>query len=467
MAQRTTLSDADRHLSQRNGFYTYKRRVPAKIGTLDARFPTIRIALGTRDMGEARLKRDAYERADDELWASLCEGSDQVAAFSRYKSVVARAEAMGFRYRHLSHILVEETGADILSRLRALQDVKVASMEEAAILGGVVTPRVTLQEALNIYVNEIAADELIGKSEPQYKRWLQKQERAVATFEEVCGPRYIEDITRDDARAYYNWWKTKIVPKRSDGKGEAQVKTTHTASSGNRNIGILRTLYRRYFQHLTGDDESDVRTPFDKLSFSDKRSKEKKKRPSFSTEWIVEKIFAVGALQGLNEEARGVVLVIAETGCRVSEIANLRPDQIRLSHPIPHLKIEPCEDEDDPSEIKSSSSIREIPLVGVALEVMKKFPNGFPRYRHKGNSLSATQNKYFKENGLCPTKRHVIYSLRHSFEDRMIRANIDVEVRKMLMGHSNDRPEYGDGGGLASKSFQLASMALHFDPAIV
>ncbi|KAB1126138.1 tyrosine-type recombinase/integrase [Neorhizobium galegae] len=468
MTQRTTLSDPDRHLSQRNGYYTYKRRVPAKVSAIDSRFPTIRIALGTRDLGEARIKRDAHERADDELWASLYEGGNELAAFSRYKAVVARAVAVGFRYRHLSAILVEESGADIVSRLRALQDVKPASQEETAILGGIAAPGVPLRQALSIYVQEIAADELSGKSKAQYKRWLQKQERAVTTFEDVCGQRCIEDITREDARLYYNWWKAKIVPNRKgEIEGEApQTNATHTASSGNRNIGILRTLYRRYFEHLNGD-EKDGRTPFDKFSFSDKRKKGKKKRPHFPTEWIVDRILAVGALAGMNDEARAIVLVIVETGCRVSEVADLRPDQIRLSGNIPYLMIEPCEDPDDPVEIKTEASVREIPLVGVALEAIKKFPKGFPRYRHKGSSLSGTQNKYFKENGLCPTDRHVIYSLRHSFEDRMINAKIDVEVRKILMGHAIDRPEYGDGGGLGLKRDELARMALPYDPSIV
>lgn len=462
MAQRTGLSDPNRHLTQRNGFYTYKRRVPAKVSLLDARFPIIRIALGTRDLGEARVKRDAHERADDELWASLCEGSEQAAAFSRYKAIVARADAIGFRYRHLSTILLEETGTDILSRLRALQNAKPASVEETAILGGVATPGVPLARALKIFVEEIVADEHATKSKGQYKRWLNKQEYAVRNFEEVCGPRCIEEITREDAKKYYTWWKEKIVPDRASGR-----KATHTASSGNRNFGILRVLYRRYFEFVNGGSNTGMVTPFDKLSFSDKRKKGSNKRQAFTTEWIVERILALGALAGLNEEARAILLGTVETGCRISELANLRPDQIRLSGPVPYLAIEPSEDPDDPIEIKTRSSIRDIPLVGVSLAAMKKFPNGFPRYKDNASSLSAALNKYLLENGLRPTKEHVAYSLRHSFEDRMIRAKIDVEVRKILMGHSIDRPEYGDGGGLKLKRDELARMALSFDPAIV
>ncbi|MBB4273998.1 hypothetical protein [Rhizobium mongolense] len=232
------------------------------------------------------------------------------------------------------------------------------------------------------------------------------------------------------------------------------------AASGNKDIGNLRVLYSSYFKQGV----KDVQNPFEKLSFSEKV---KNKRPPFKTDWIAERILAPGALAGLNDEARAIVLVLVETGCRPSEVANLKPQQIVLDFPIPYISVEPSLDSDEPREIKTSSSIREIPLVGVALEAMKKFPSGFPRYLDKGSSLSATLNKLFRGNGLFPTPRHKIYSLRHSFEDRAKEAGLDTEMRYLLMGHSIDRPEYGEGGSLVWKRHGLAKMALPFDPAIV
>jgi hypothetical protein len=76
------------------------------------------------------------------------------------------------------------------------------------------------------------------------------------------------------------------------------------------------------------------------------------------------------------------------------------------------ILVEPRLDPEDPREIKTVSSIRRIPLVGVALEVMKKFPNGFPSYKENENNFSSAAGKYFRENKLFPTKKHVIYSLR-------------------------------------------------------
>ncbi|MGD9476795.1 DUF6538 domain-containing protein [Shinella sp. G-2] len=464
MAQRAELSDPDRHLSQRNGFYTYKRRVPAKVAAMDPRSPVIRIALGTRDLGEARIKRDAHERADDELWASFREGGDKQLAVARYKSVVARADALGFTYRHLSSILSEENGTAILSRLRALQDVKPASPEATAILGGIASPRVSLRDALDKFVDEIIADELTRKSPAQYKLWLRQRTRAVENFEAVCGARDIDQITREDALLFYNWWRERIAPSRKDG---AVPKATHTPSSGNRDLGIMRVLYRRYFMHK-GVDEQKLTNPFDNLSFSEKkRSKKQKDRPPFPTEWIAERILAPGALSSLNDEARAIAFTLCDTGCRLSEVANLRPEQIKLSDPVPHISVAPCFDPDEPREVKTDSSVRDIPLVGVALEAMKKFPNGFPRYRDNENSLSATLNKYFRENKLFPTADHVIYSFRHSFEDRMKDANVDAELRKILMGHALDRPDYGKKGSLAWRRDSLARIVLAFDPAIV
>ncbi len=455
MGKSVGLSDPDRHLSTRNGFYTYKRRVPSSVGAMDTRFPIIRLALGTKDLGEARLKRDAHERADDELWASYCEGSDQVAAEARYKSAVARATAMGFTYRHLSSILAEESGSAILSRLRALQDFKPASPQETAILGGVTRPPVALSRAFDIYVSEIVADELTGKSPGQLELWMRTKKRAVAQFEAVCGNINIEDITREDALKFYNWWREKVAPNRNSGK-----KPTHNGSSGNRDIGNLRVLHDKYFAHM---GEDGVKNPFDGLSFSER----KKSRPPFPTDWIVERILKVGALSTLNDEGRAVIHVMVETGCRPSEIANLTEEQIKLSDPVPHIKIAPRLDPEDPREIKTGSSIREIPLVGVALEAMRKFPMGIQRYRDKETHMSNTLNKYFRENGLFPTDRHKIYSLRHSFEDRAKVAGLDTEMRMILMGHSIDRPKYGDGGSLEWKRDGLAKMVLPFDPAIV
>lgn len=109
--------------------------------------------------------------------------------------------------------------------------------------------------------------------------------------------------------------------------------------------------------------------------------------------------------------------------------------------------------------IKNKNSKRMIPLVGVSLEVMREFPDGFPTYRDNDAGLSSTVNKYLRANGLMESDDHVVYSLRHSFEDRLLRAGVDDRVRRDLMGHSLNRERYGQGGGLAFKAEMLQRIA--------
>ena len=98
-------------------------------------------------------------------------------------------------------------------------------------------------------------------------------------------------------------------------------------------------------------------------------------------EWIVEKWFAPGAFDGLNEEARDILLMSIETGCRQSEIHDMPSNAIVLDANVPHLRIA-FEDGDEKREIKNTASVRCVPLVGVALAAARRHPEGFPRYRY-------------------------------------------------------------------------------------
>ena len=60
---------------------------------------------------------------------------------------------------------------------------------------------------------------------------------------------------------------------------------------------------------------------------------------------------------------------------------------------------------------------------------------------------------------LFPTPKHHIYSFRHSFEKRMLEAGLDYGLRCTLMGHKNDRPQYGDGGSLEFRRDELLKIA--------
>lgn len=446
--------DPDRYLHKRQGNFHYKRRVPLSVAHLDDRAPHVRMSLKTDDRAMARKKRDLLADADDALWASLItKGGADDPARRRYEAAVKRVEALDFTFHTSGYFEQPEAFDDLVDRIRVAMTNGNGDQVAEPLMGVVKVPKMTVRKAFDVYCDEIVADELIGKSEVQKKQWKKVKLRAVNNFIKLVSDKPMEEITIDDAKKVYRHWLGRIAPK----EGSA----TAGASSGNRDLGNMRVLYEAYFKYQ-GDSKRP--NPFDGLGFS---LKKKRSRPPIPTEWIRDVVMKPGNLATLNEEARGILLILIETGARPSEICNLEPHAIRLSNKVPHLSIEPREDPDNPREIKTESSRRLVPLVGCALEAAKRHKAGFPLYRNRENELSATLNKFLRTNGLLPTKGHTVYSFRHSFEDRMKEGGIEDELRRLLMGHTVDRPKYGSGGSLDWRRREMLKIVLPFDPSIV
>lgn len=186
------------------------------------------------------------------------------------------------------------------------------------------------------------------------------------------------------------------------------------------------------------------------------------KVPPFPDEWVRNKILVPSMFDELNDDLRLMIYVLIETGARISEICNLMPEQIRLDSNIPHIEIRAID-----RELKTVTSKREIPLVGVALDAMRYAPEGFPHYRDRGELVSANLMKAFRHRDLFPSTDHVIYSFRHAFEDRMLEAGIDFGMRCYLMGHKNPRPDYGSKGSLEFRQEQLLRIAHPYPMGLV
>ena len=63
------------------------------------------------------------------------------------------------------------------------------------------------------------------------------------------------------------------------------------------------------------------------------------------------------------------------------------------------------------------------------------------------------------------TGKHSIYSLRHSFKDRLKDVECPEEMIDELMGHRTDKPKYGDGYGLRLKLKNIQAIAFTSRPA--
>ena len=357
-----------------------------------------------------------------EAWEALLAGNSDDAE-ERFEAARELAQARGFRYFPAKKVATLSTSV-ILDRVEA---VRVAAgepdkLEAAAILGGAQEPPLTVQRSLDLYWT-LAKDKVLGKSKDQHRRWKNPRLKAVRNFIDVVADKPIKDITGDDMLDFREWWVDRV-----ENEGL-------TANSANKDLGHLSEILRR----VNSMKRLGLVLPLSDLKL---KEGEKRKRPPFSNGWIKGKLLTPGVLNGLNKEARCILLGMVNTGYRPSEAAGLGPDQIRLDTSIPHISIEP-----NGRHLKSQYAKRIIPLAGVSLAAFQECPDGFPRYADSA-SLSATVNKFLRENSLMETPAHSMYSLRHSFEDRMIKANVDDRIRRDLFGHSLNRERYGDGASL-------------------
>ena len=418
----------------RAGIWYLMRRVPTEFAQLDKRNP-VRISTEIAVVDDPRgiRAREVILHINSQLevyWKGLRDGQSAEQRI-RFDAAQARARALGLTYKPASDMTDVD---EILRRVAVL--VREQALDEptqtAAILGGEPVPRIMVSELVKEY-EEIQQTALRAKSPKQLHKWRLPKLRAMNNFLDVLKEdRALIDLTREDAIKFRLWWESRIVKESLD---------IDTANKDLGHISIMMGTIDLYKQLGIQPIFARLRIPGSKT----------KQRAAFTTEWLQTKIFAEGAMTALNAQARHIALLVPLLGMRPSEVANLRPESILLDAPIPHVKITPIE-----RELKTDASIRDIPLVGSALAIMRKNPVGFPRYRDNEDSLSALVNDYLDTHGLLPTAKHSLYSGRHNFEDRLTDVEAPEKLVATLMGHKWHRPKYGAGPTLEQKARWLA-----------
>jgi len=430
-----------RYLKKREKIWYYCRRIPTLFRQYDTRVFS-RASLKTSSIVIAKERRDAVERADENYWAALLglyaspkDNPDPFLDLIIRRYNMEKLQAVSIRINDTSS---RDTGF-LQSALVEMVKIVQISQNHAPHLE---PPPARVSEAFEVYCEKIAFRDLINKSKHQKRRWYLGRQTTLKNFIGIVGDKYLSEVTREDALKFYGWWASRLAPKRG-----AKVLSPN---GGNRDLGTMRKFYAEYHIYFGTEDKPN---PFRSLSF--KAAVVKDKRPPFEDEWIREKFLSSGALSFLSEESRFIVYALIETGCRASEITNLRASDIMLSTAAPFIKIRPTARR----ELKSASSVRDVPLIGVALEAFQRYPKGFPSYRDKSERVSQYLLKALREHNLMPSDKHVIYSFRHSFERRMLEAGLDFDLRCRFMGHAIARPDYGGGGGIRFRREQLLKIA--------
>lgn len=403
--------------------YYYNRRPPEIVSEFDKR-KIIRVALKTDSKRIALRKALMLNDQIEAYWQNLIV-SNKVHNDSVFRKTVRIAQLMGFNYQPMS-IIAKLPDHELVERVLALENATEKQVE--AVLGRKLESRTTIKQALDKYW-DLSKDRIINKTDNQYRKWKNPRIKAVENFISLVGNKEVGAITKDNILSYRDWWIERIQTENKN------------PSSANKDFIHLKDVLRTIVEYER--IELDIDFLFKKIMLE---TRFRQARLPFTSEQIIS-ILQSEKLQNLNEEARHFLFAAAETGARPSEIVGLLPEDIKLDAEIPHISITDRKGR----PLKTPHSQRDIPLVGFALDAFKSMPEGFPKYRDKSDQLSATVNKFLRENGLFPTKKHSVYSFRHSFQDRILNVNAPDRVQAELMGHKFHRPKYGDGATLKLK----------------
>lgn len=387
------------------------------------------LSLKTRDPLEAAQKAKIYDARFDEFWSALIRAGTAADIQEQYASAVVLARAHGFAYKTVDEIAAAPI-AEILQRVNQVTGPETAR----ALLGGASVPKVKLSVCNEDYWG-LAIDKTTRKSDMQRKKWENPRRAAMNNLIQVVGDKPINELTRADILAFREWWNMRI-------------KGGLSAVSANKQMRMVRQMIEAVA--LSRQVEIDCDQLFAKVRFSEQEIS----RPPFEAQFVQDTLLP--GMAGLLPDARLVMMIMADTGARPSEIISRTADDIRLDAEIPFMWIR--------GDLKTRTSERQIPLVGNALYAFQMKPEGFSERWGNTDSLSNVVNKFMRDNNLLPTPDHSMYSLRHTFKDRLRDIEAPEEIIDDLMGHKKSGPKYGRGHRLETKLKWMQKIAFSVVP---
>lgn len=428
----------------RNSWYYFKRRIPTRYRQYYNDQAIVEVSLKTQSEAIAIQRADVLKAELQKLWDKL-ESQESIDKNHEHDQAVQIAQSFDFSYRPSSEL----AQADLEKIINRVQTIMAGIPETEnniiALLGGENIPGYFLETALNDYF-EFEKPNLSRKSADQLRKWKNPKIRAVRNFIAVCGDISAEKINRDHILKFRSWWNERVEAEKL------------SANSPNKDFSHLRTLLFFAKDHKSLD--ISVEGLFARIRLKETKST----KPPFKTDFIRDQLLVPQNLKGLEPECKLFLYAMTDLGARPSELVGLDVEKgdIRLDTDIPFIHIR----EDKNKELKTAYSERVMPLVGASLYAFQQLPLGFEHYYRKPDHLSDRLNKFLRNNALLPTNDHSVYSLRHSFEDRLTAVEPPEKVQAALMGHKYSRERYGDGPSLGQKHKWLQKIALDVEAII-
>lgn len=421
----------------RGGSWHMRMTVPRRYRHLDGVPGEIHRTLKTDSEAEALRRRPSVATTEIARLDALLAGEEAPRSRSHFETLARLAVEHGRAFRTAEELAagpIEELVSRLFEHRTADPRVKDPAIA-GALLGGAARPRYRVSDLPEMYKAE-QTTKLDGRDGRALAKWINPYSEAAGELSQAAGDKFVDDLTREDfVEKLARHLRNLVTKGRMDRHGRLVRISTGTAQKKLSRLGTLLSCYRR----KTGTDLTGY---VNDIYLAGAPGTAKEKRRELPEQWISDTIMTHGILDGMNQGARDMLLVMVETGAIGSELCRAPAEAFCLDDPFPHIDLHKVR------LLKSDARPRKLVLVGRALEAAQRWPEGFPY--SQGESLSACIRKYFSENKLWPDEetRWVPYCLRHSFEGRMRRARVDNFFAARMMGHAAKsaigREVYGD-----------------------
>lgn len=414
---------------RKGGVYYFVMNVP-KRAKFKFSYNQVWRSLRTRDKFEASRRAAEYI---SEFTLKFQDDADKILN-ENFENIQVVSRKLGFEYQDfeaICNVPIAESVKMLSSQLTSLQTRKTISKLETAALGGAIKAGALSMPQLFERFKELAPEKVSGCGPYEAKRKWRRFQLATEDFEKLM-PGH-PDVLKIEAR-HANEYRAKLIQSVNDGKFKSDV--------AKKRLQWLKMIFAVVFT----SDYSQLTNPFGNLRGF--KIEDAAKRKPF-TEEEVQIINRELAVSNISDEAKAIITLGQYTGCSVRELVLLECGDINLDAEIPYISIRPNSAR---TKVKNGGTRhRSLPLVEEALEVMRKFPNGFPSYRNeKGpGRMNGTMSDFFTRR--TPGKGH--YSFRHRIDDLLKNSGCDIGVKAGVMGHAmtGHNLYYGEGYALQVK----------------
>ncbi|MDV2965999.1 tyrosine-type recombinase/integrase [Nitratireductor aquimarinus] len=429
-------------IQTKSGAYHYRRRVPKHLKDSVGKRELKRFLGKTQTEALAKYPQvhTEFERqlrqAESKINGLAHLSSAPLSDLERYYHLIKRLQELGVDPFEVDYDenglpiddahrgVVADSILDSYPRDKRTGDPVGVSKEDAALVRALYgrlpnRPSPTLEDAKKLYLEYKIGIGSSGTDDPRHRERIktrQRLERVTAlAIDALGGDLRLTDIRRKQARDVLDRLKSEYKP-----------------ATGRRYLNDLKAM----INHAILEEELNIASPFQGLTIQVEGSG-KEERTSF-TEAELKAIRGQLDRHG-NAELQMIWALLEYSGCRLSEISKLmKTDLFIQGEEIPYIHIQA----NDRRGIKTASSIREIPLIGEALETVLKAlnlsgdsPFLFPHYGSVVGDEAASQALMKHVRKVTSDPKKVVHSLRHTLTDRLRIAGVSEEVISVVLGH--------------------------------